>query len=287
MARTCATVSARAMINYLTMLKLITFVLTATIILSCASTPNAYPDLEEAKSSLAVLNAKAEIKEIASVTLFQAGDHLKNAEQALKDKKLIVVDHHIYLSKRKQEMAQELLLKHQHEQELANLKQQHQEMVEHARNLETKRALNEAELAQQHAKKLEHALGIYQAEETSRGTLLVINDLLFASGGTKLEPASANKLRPLLQYLQGNPKREIIIEGHTDSVGHASQNKHLSQLRAETVKTFLITNGVTGERIEARGFGEEAPVATNTTNAGRRLNRRVEIIIKTIVHEKF
>ena len=189
------------------------------------------------------------------------------------------------MAKRKQEIAQELLLKHQHEQELVKLKQQQQEMIVHARNLESKRARDEAESAQQRAKKLEQALGQYQAEETSRGTLLVINDLLFVTGGAKLEVESERRLEPLLRYLQGNPKREVIIEGHTDSIGHADENKHLSQQRANAVKDFLTTRGINANRIETRGFGEEVPVASNTTNAGRRLNRRVEIVIKTIIQD--
>ncbi len=255
-------------------------------ILSCASTPKTYPALEKARSSLLALQNEAQIKEIASVTLFQADEHLKHADQALQANDLAITDHHIYLSSRKQEIARELLLKHRHEQELNNLKQQHQEMISHARNLETKRAQNAATAAQQRAQKLEQVLGEYQAEETSRGTLLIINDLLFASGGTKLEAESANRLQPLLQYLLSNPKREIIIEGHTDSVGPANVNKRLSLQRAEIVKEYLMTHGIAENRIEARGFGEEVPVATNTTNAGRKLNRRVEIVIKTLVREE-
>ena len=258
-------------------------VLVIILTAGCASTPKSYPPLEEARSSLDTLLNEDEIKELASVTLYQADEYLTLAEQALKDNDLTTADHYIYLSERKQEIAKELLLKHKHQQEIGKLKLQHQEMVTHAQNLETKRAQNKAKLAQQRANKLEMALGEYQAEETSRGTLLVINDLLFTSGGATLENESKSRLEPLLQYLQGNPKRKIIIEGHTDSVGDASVNKRLSQQRAQAVKKFLASRGIAETRIEARGFGEEVPVATNTTNAGRRLNRRVEVVIKTAI----
>ncbi len=248
---------------------------------SCASAPKSYPPLEDAKSSLTATKQEQYIQEVASVTLFQADEYIQIAEQALQEGDSKTADHFIYLSIRKQEIAKELLLKHQYEQELDKLKQQQQEMIAHARHIESKRAYTETQTAQQRVKKLEQALGQYQAEETSRGTLLVINDLLFVTGGADLEPESARRLEPLLQYLQGNPQREIIIEGHTDSMGEASKNKLLSQQRADAVKQYLSSRGIVESRIETRGFGEEVPVATNTTKAGRRLNRRVEIVIKT------
>ena len=150
----------------------------------------------------------------------------------------------------------------------------------HAKQL-SQRANQASKHAQERIKQLEQALGEYKAEETSRGTILVINDLLFDTGGATLKPQSQRRLEPLVQYLLGNTKREIIIEGHTDSIGESETNKRLSLRRADTVKEFLIIRGVNPTRIETRGFGEEVPVASNTTNAGRSLNRRVEIVIKT------
>lgn len=263
------------------MLKFIIQLLFIFIIFSCASAPKSYPPLEQAKSLLAATKQEQNIEEVASVSLFQADEYIQNAEQALQDNDIGNTDHYIYLAKRKQEVAKELLIKHQYEQEIVRLKQQQQEMVAHARSIESKRAHTETQTAQQRVKQLEQTLWQYQAEETSRGTLLVINDLLFATGGASLLLESAKRLEPLLQYMKGNPQREIIIEGHTDSIGDAGKNKLLSQQRANAVKQFLTSRNIDYGRIETRGFGEEVPVATNTTNAGRRLNRRVEIVIKT------
>jgi len=67
------------------------------------------------------------------------------------------------------------------------------------------------------------------------------------------------------------------IEGHTDAVGNAVQNERLSELRAESVRDFLVSHGVDPEQLEAVGFGEQRPVADNSTPAGRARNRRVEI----------
>jgi outer membrane protein OmpA-like peptidoglycan-associated protein len=248
---------------------------------SCASTPKSYPPLEGVKAALEKTKSEPNISEIASVTLFEADEQIGNAESALAENDTAAADHHIYLATRKQQIAKELLLKHQQEQELENLKQQQLEMIAHARRNESKRAQSQTQQAQQRIQVLEQALGQYMAEETSRGTILVINDLLFNTGGAKLKPQSQRRLEPLVQYLQGNSQREIIIEGHTDSIGDPEVNKRLSLQRADTVMEYLVSRDIEPTRIETRGFGEEVPVATNTTNAGRSLNRRVEVVIKT------
>ena len=263
------------------MYRLILTLCVIILLCNCASAPNSYPSLENTKTTLENTKNEPGISEVASITLYEADQKIKNAEDALNENDTASADHYIYIATRKQQIAHELLIKHQQEQELANLKQQQLEMIAHARRNESTRASSETIKAQQRIKQLEQALGQYKAEETSRGTILVINDLLFNSGGANLKPSSQRRLDPLVQYLQGNSQREIIIEGHTDSIGNPETNKRLSLKRADTVKQYLITRGIDSTRIETRGFGEEVPVATNTTNAGRSLNRRVEVVIKT------
>ena len=263
------------------MLKFCLTIFITVVLCSCASAPKSYLPLDKAKTELEKAKSEPNISEVASVTLFEADEHIKHAESALSENDTAGADHHIYLATRKQHIAQELLIKHKQEQELVNLKQQQLEMIAHARRNESKHASSETRKAQQRIQQLEQALGQYKAEETSRGTILVINDLLFNTGGANLKPQSQRRLEPLVQYLQGNSQREIIIEGHTDSIGNPEVNKQLSLQRADTVKEFLASRGIDPRRIETRGFGEEVPVAANTTNAGRSLNRRVEVVIKT------
>ncbi len=263
------------------MYKKLFLILVISAIYSCASAPKSYQPLDEANANLNKTKNEPGIAQIASVTLYEADEQLKLAKEFLNQNNTSAADHHIYLAERKRQIALELFLKHQQEQELKNLKIQQNEMIAQARRNESKRAQTQTQQAHQRIKQLEQTLGQYKAEETSRGTILVINDLLFASGGANLKTQSQRRLDPLVQYLQGNVKREIIIEGHTDSIGQAETNKHLSLRRAEVVKTYLVSRGIEPVRIETRGFGEEVPVATNTTNAGRSLNRRVEVVIKT------
>lgn len=77
--------------------------------------------------------------------------------------------------------------------------------------------------------------------------------------------------------LSANPTLKIIVEGHTDNVGSSPSNKTLSEQRALSVKTALVNKGIPAERIEAVGYGQDVPVADNSTEEGRTKNRRVEI----------
>jgi len=71
----------------------------------------------------------------------------------------------------------------------------------------------------------------------------------------------------------------VLVEGHTDNTGTDAYNLSLSERRAESVRSFLIQNGINGQRVLARGYGTSYPIAGNDTASGRQLNRRVEIVI--------
>jgi outer membrane protein OmpA-like peptidoglycan-associated protein len=78
--------------------------------------------------------------------------------------------------------------------------------------------------------------------------------------------------------LKGQPDQNVVIEGHTDSVGSEEYNLGLSQRRAEAVRMALVERGVRAEHVRAIGKGETSPVASNANTGGRQQNRRVEII---------
>jgi outer membrane protein OmpA-like peptidoglycan-associated protein len=118
-----------------------------------------------------------------------------------------------------------------------------------------------------------------QARETERGPVLTLGDVLFEFNRADLKSGAMQKLYPLVAFLQENPTRSVVIEGHTDNIGSDSYNFELSQRRAEAVRAFLLQNGIRAERITAQGRGESYPVAANDTEAGRQQNRRVEIVI--------
>ena len=106
---------------------------------------------------------------------------------------------------------------------------------------------------------------------------LVLEGVNFEFDSARLTAQAQQELRQVAQLLVNNPDVRVSIEGHTDSRGDATYNKRLSQSRAQSVGTYLNQLGVSADRMMAVGYGEERPVATNDTAAGRAANRRVEL----------
>jgi len=118
-----------------------------------------------------------------------------------------------------------------------------------------------------------------EAREAARGLVQTLGDVLFTPDQSEPTTAAMRKLSPLVATLKDQPQRRIRIEGYTDTRGPESYNLDLSQRRAGAVRDFLIENGISPQRITARGYGEVVQVASNTTRAGRQANRRVEMIV--------
>lgn len=107
-------------------------------------------------------------------------------------------------------------------------------------------------------------------------TPVVLQNVTFATNSSELTKKSEKELLTLLQLLEDNPNSRIRINGHTDNVGSNSDNLRLSNMRANSVKDFLIKKGILGNRIETKGFGSTKPIASNDTESGKALNRRTE-----------
>ncbi|MBL8561135.1 MAG: OmpA family protein [Gemmobacter sp.] len=108
---------------------------------------------------------------------------------------------------------------------------------------------------------------------------VVLGDLVFASGKAALEPGDYASLRALADYMAARPEAKIALVGHTDASGGLAGNVALSEARAGAVRKVLISLGIQGERIEAKGVGYLAPRASNLTPEGRTQNRRVEVML--------
>jgi OOP family OmpA-OmpF porin len=110
----------------------------------------------------------------------------------------------------------------------------------------------------------------------ARGCWVAVN-LHFATDSAEIEPASRQWLvSEAVPILAKNPDLRIRVDGHTDSRGDEAYNQKLSERRAEAVRSFFAANGISANRLEARGFGETQPAAPNDTPENLRLNRRVE-----------
>jgi len=103
--------------------------------------------------------------------------------------------------------------------------------------------------------------------------------ITFPVDSAQLKSSFVSSLNALARNLQQYPNTTVEVVGHTDSTGAASYNQQLSERRALSVRSVLLNAGVSGSRLRAFGQGENNPVATNGTSAGRTQNRRVEIFI--------
>ena len=109
-----------------------------------------------------------------------------------------------------------------------------------------------------------------------------VKNVNFRSGSADLDPYELTRLSPVLNALMKHPNTRVHIEGHTDSDGTNAYNQQLSDNRAKNVAFHLMDNGITRDRIQTYGYGEERPIASNTTPEGKRENRRVTFLISEI-----
>jgi outer membrane protein OmpA-like peptidoglycan-associated protein len=103
--------------------------------------------------------------------------------------------------------------------------------------------------------------------------------LLFDTGSATLQPQSNEQLRAVAAILKAHPNAHVKIGGYTDNVGSPADNLKLSQERADNVRTQLVDLGVDADRVTAEGYGEAHPVADNSTDAGRAMNRRISMLV--------
>ena len=123
-------------------------------------------------------------------------------------------------------------------------------------------------------------------EMQGRLTVTMVDEILFASGSAEMHTAGRTMLEKIVGTLQSTTDKRIVIRGYTDNepIGSALRarypsNWELSTARASDVVRFLQAKGIDPKRLEAAGYGEYQPVASNATPAGRKENRRIEIVL--------
>jgi len=114
----------------------------------------------------------------------------------------------------------------------------------------------------------------------TEGSTFALEGVLFETNKATILPASSVILEQAYTALTNNPDVKVVIVGHTDSVGSETSNQSLSQRRADSVKNWLVTRGISADRMKTLGKGELSPRATNDTPAGRTLNRRIEFEVE-------
>ena len=165
------------------------------------------------------------------------------------------------------------------EAEAAQAQAEQARRLAEARAREASLARREAELASATAATLRMQLDGLVARREARGEAMALSGDVFATGQSSLRPEARENLNRLIEFVQRKPESKVLIEGHTDSSGSASQNQALSEKRARSVRQALIEEGVDPRRLTAVGMGQGQPIGDNATAEGRARNRRVEVIV--------
>ncbi|MBV8665568.1 MAG: OmpA family protein [Burkholderiaceae bacterium] len=242
------------------------------LLTACSSVQQANPGLEDARAAYSAAQSNPQIAALAPAEMQQAGEALNAADLAWQHKeKPDKVDQLAHIAKEKVVIAQETAQRKQAENVIASAAKERDRVQLEERTAEADRAKARAEQLQIQLKELE-------AKKTDHGMVVTLNDLLFNVNKAELNPGGTRTVQKVADILKQNPERHVLIEGFTDSTGSVSYNQQLSERRANAVRLALIDMGVGPERIVARGNGPEFPVATNSTAAGRQMNRRVEIV---------
>jgi OOP family OmpA-OmpF porin len=233
--------------------------LSASVVCAACAGPNMA--LQEAQQAYRQAEQDPKVTSHAPVALHEAAQALSEAEQADDQEE---IEHMAYITKKRVDIARA-----EAERKLAE---------DNAKQLLEGRDEIIAQQAKARAQELEQELAELKAKRTDRGFVITLGDVLFEYNQARLKPGAQQNLYRLISFLKQHPEQNVLIEGHTDSSGSESYNLGLSQRRAQAVRDFLVMNGIGPERINARGYGEAYPVASNDTTAGRQQNRRVEIV---------
>ena len=256
--------------------------------------PEANRMLTEAQLVYNEVQSNTLVSTHAPVALEQAREHLLKSEMLWEDKgDVSEIEHYAYLAKQRALIAQELAKINEAEDQVEQAEAERQrvllevrtaqaEQAEREARLEreaAERARQQAEEALQRAQELANRVNELEAKQTERGLVLTLNAVLFDVGKATLKAGASQTVDELADFLEAYERRRVLIEGFTDSSGPNEFNRDLSERRATSVRNALISRGITPDRVQVRGYGEQFPVASNGTSAGRQQNRRVEIII--------
>lgn len=232
----------------------------------CASSPPYNAKIDQARSNYLSIEQDPDVARSGASQLRAAKTELDKAEALLEaDADLAEIEHAAYLANRHAEIAQQQGLRASLEDEVSSAEERRKQIM-----LQMKTNEAEALRAQMEAMK---------AEQTERGMVLTLGDVLFDLNEADLKSSGERTVARLAEFMRQYENRRVRVEGYTDSTGAESYNQQLSERRAMAVYDSLLGMGISSSRVEVEGYGEAYPVASNSTSSGRQQNRRVEIVI--------
>jgi len=284
---------------------LIATTVASVLLAACAAAPLKPDGAYEVRSKLTQLQSDPNLAGRAPLAIKEADAAVRTAEQPQTDQELAA--YRVYLADRKVDTARAQAETRLAEDQRAALSAQRESARLAARTHEADTAKSQVAIAraegaeqklaadqarsesdaahlaaansEQQTTELQRQIDELQARVTDRGLVLTLGDVLFESGRADLKMGAAGNLNKLVLFLNKHPDRSVAIEGYTDSVGSEDYNQALSQRRADSVRSYLVGQGIGSGRLTASGLGMSDPVAGNDSAAGRQQNRRVEVIV--------
>jgi outer membrane protein OmpA-like peptidoglycan-associated protein len=268
----------------------------ASVLLVACSTSQPRPEGgDNARSRLSQLQSDPQLAKRAPVAINDAELAVRAAEESHFDKEQ--GDHLTYIANRKVDIARALAESRLLVDQRKMLSEQSEKARLASRTLEVDRARSAAAsarmdtadarmervAAEMENEALQREIAELNARATDRGLVVTLGDLLFATDKSELKGGAARNLSKLAAFLNKYKGRNVMIEGHTDNVGSDYYNMGLSQRRADSVKAYLVSEGIDTHRLVTSGKGEAAPVTGNGSASGRQQNRRVEVIIANVM----
>lgn len=282
--------------------------LTSLILGACATTQTPPPALVDARTVVRNAELDASVQAQAPLELKKATDSLNRANMLLdKGEPLSEVSSAAYVASQQAKTAMAVALAKSNDAAMSTAELERERVRADTRSAEAQRARMQtgaarqqtaiaeqrasgaeqqaaaaqatASDAQQQTAQLQQRLNELQAKQTERGMLVTLGDVLFEFNRSEVKPGAQASLNKLADFLKQYPTRQVLIEGYTDSVGSATYNESLSLRRANSVQTALAGMGVAAGRVKTAGYGKEFPIANNSTDTNRALNRRVEVYI--------
>lgn len=250
---------------------------------ACSGTPQPDAALEQARATYADAANNPQVVDKAPLELKQAKDALDQADaiwhqHGNRDQ----LEYYAYLANRRAQVAEQTADLKTAQDRVNNAAADRAQTLLQSRTGQAEAAQQRANQAEQRADQLQAQLADLHAKQEQGGYVLTLNNVLFTTGQADLKPGAASTIDQLAAFLQQQPARSVLIKGFTDSTGSEEFNLRLSELRADAVRDALVARGVDPGRIQTRGFGPAMPVASNNNEAGRQLNRRVQVVISDL-----
>lgn len=218
------------------------------------------------------------VNRYAAVELDDAEKQVERTKSAL-DEDETAYEHQLYLAENQINITRKRAEAGSIQNQLKEAENRRSELLLSAREREIDRAKSKAASAEDQLKRLQSEMKNVKAEQTNRGLVLTLQDVLFELNKSELHAGGKRTIQTLAEFLQENPETNVTVEGFTDALGDEQYNMELSRKRAQAVVNELNASGIARNRVDVKAYGEQYPVATNESEAGRQQNRRVQMVL--------